>query len=112
LIGPLCGQRENDHHRLRSSHQFGLTPNFFERFSSDVSLIEANTDLRTFDPHSLAETEYWNAETIQYEKKFGQFDRTTYHLEPSTIVGHISIKTLSPDHVPSIVITRTAADRI
>ena len=76
--------------RSDPSHQFGLTSNFFERFNSDVSLVEADAYLLAVDLHSLAETECWNAEIIQYEKKLGQFCRMTYHVEPSTIVEHLN----------------------
>jgi len=52
-------------------HQLSVMPNFFQRFNSDVGLVETDAYPRTVDPLSLAATEDWTAETSQQEEKFG-----------------------------------------
>jgi hypothetical protein len=81
--------------RQDASHQFRLTPNFFKRSNSDVGFVDAYACLLAHDPYSLADTECWRAEAIQYEKKFGQFARMTCHLEPSTGVSHLHQEALT-----------------
>jgi hypothetical protein len=62
-------------------HQLSVMPNFFQRFNSDVGLIETDAYPRTVDPLSLAATEYRAPETSQQQEKFGEFSRTTRYLD-------------------------------
>ena len=63
------GDRPRHAHQLR--FQVGVRPNYFQRFHSDVGLVETDTYPRTVDPLSLAATKYGRAETCQHKEKLG-----------------------------------------